>query len=138
MRPRSPLRIARSAALAACMAATLAACSSPAKRTASPGVSTAEWSTTVDRTIPDAARAAKVKALGQQLAELQRSMESEFAELDQRAVALNARYDTTPEEARAFVREFADRRRVAFARYRDLVLAMRAEVSAAEWKKLSK
>jgi hypothetical protein len=92
----------------------------------------------VDRTIPDAARAAKVKALGQQLAELQRSMDSEFAELDQRAVALNARYDTPPEEARALVREYADRRRVAFARYRDLVLAMRAEVSAAEWKKLSK
>ncbi len=79
-----------------------------------------------------------MKALGAQLADLQRTMDREVSALNERAAALNADYAATPDQAKELARSYADQRRTAFARYRDLVFAMRREVTAAEWKEISK
>ena len=93
---------------------------------------------TVEKHIPDAQRASKLKQLGQQLVELQNSISRDIAGLNEKAVALNANYESTREEARQLVAAFLEKRNSALAQYRDIIFAMRREVSAEEWEALMK
>jgi hypothetical protein len=120
------------------LACALAACSSSSKRHSALSVTSADWDATVERSVPDPARAARVKQLGQELVALQNAMAADFAALNEQAVALNADYQATAEDATTLSHAYQAQRRIAFARYRDLVFAMRAEVSASEWKALTK
>jgi len=95
-----------------------------------------QWNADVDKQIPDEQRVGRVKQLGLQLIELQDSLSGDIAVLNEQAVALNANYGSTREEARQLVAVFFDKRNTALAQYRDLVFAMRREVSAEEWKAL--
>jgi hypothetical protein len=124
--------------LAALLACALAACSSSTTKFSTFGESTADWDAAVERSVPDPARAANLKRLGRELVALQQTMAADFAALDEQAVALNADYQATAEDASRLSHAYQARRRDAFARYRDLVFAMRAEVSASEWKALTK
>jgi hypothetical protein len=99
---------------------------------------TADWDHAVDRTIPEADRARRLKALGRELAAVQRAMAEDFVALNERAVDLNARYESTIEDAHALAGEYVARRREAYRRYRELVLEMRGAVSAPEWKELAR
>ena len=131
------------AVVARCLAAAAllgcaASCSSSRHDLASLDRKAGEWGATVDRAVRDPERAARVKTLGAELGQLQRTMAQEVAALDEKAEALNADYAATPEQARDLARGYADQRRSAFGRYRDLVLAMRREVTPAEWKELSR
>jgi hypothetical protein len=118
--------------------ACLVACSSQPKKLASLDQAGKEWSAAVDRAVHDPARAARLKALGQRLAEVQRSMADDLAALDAQGVALNSSYGSTAEDAHRVSRAYEAQRRRSFATYRDLVLAMRAEASQAEWKELTR
>jgi hypothetical protein len=129
---------AASEVLALLVVGCLSSCTSSSKGVSSLQVSAADWNATVDRTIPDASRAARVKELGRQLAELQKSMAHELVARNQEAVALSEDYAPNMEEARQLARNFRELRRRAFAQYRDIVFAMREEVSAPEWKALVK
>ncbi len=124
--------------VAAALICAAASCSRTKHDLASLDRRAGEWTATVDRTVHDPERAARVKALGAQLGELQRTMARDLAALNEKAATLNADYAATPEQVRELARSYADERRAAFARYRDLVLAMRREVNAAEWKELSR
>jgi hypothetical protein len=97
-----------------------------------------QWNATVDKHIPDAKRAGKLKLYGQQLFELQDSLSRDIAGLNEEAVALNANYGSTREEARLLMADFFDKRNAALALYRDVIFEMRREVSAEEWKALTK
>lgn len=119
------------------VAALLAACSaagdapSPATRGA------ADWAALVDKTIPDAERASRLKALGARLGSLREAFDRDAAALDVQAEALDADYDATREQADRLIAQFSARRQAVLAEYRDVVLAMRRETSAAEWRALT-
>jgi hypothetical protein len=95
-----------------------------------------QWNADVDKHIPDAQRAGRLKQLGLQLIELQDSLLSDISVLNEQAVELNANYGATKEEARQLVADFFEKRNIALAQYRDVVFALRREVSAEEWKAL--
>jgi hypothetical protein len=98
----------------------------------------AQWNADVEKQIPDAQRAGRLKQLGLQLIELQDSLSSDIAVLNEQAVALNANYGATRDDARQLVAGFFEKRTAALAQYRDVVFAMRREVSAEEWKALTR
>ena len=74
---------------------------------------------------------------GQQLFALQKSLSHDIAGFNEKALELNANYDSTRDEARKMVANFVQKRNAALAQYRDIIFAMRREVSAAEWKALT-
>jgi hypothetical protein len=97
-----------------------------------------QWNADVDKHIPDAERAGRLKQLGLQLIELQDSLLSYIAVLNEQAVELNSNYGATKEETRQLVAVFFEKRNAALTQYRDVIFAMRREVSADEWKALIK
>jgi hypothetical protein len=118
--------------------AALAACSAPPKTTPPGPISAASWDEVVEKHVHDAARAGRLKVLGRQLVDLQRELATDVAALNEQAVGLNANPGATKEQARAVLGAFEEKRRVAFARYRDIVFAMRAEVTPTEWRQIMK
>jgi hypothetical protein len=97
----------------------------------------AQWNAAVKKHIPDAQRANKLTQYGQQLFAVQKSLSQDIAALDENALELNANYASTREEARQMVANFTQKRNAALAQYRDIIFAMRREVSVAEWKALT-
>jgi hypothetical protein len=53
-------------------------------------------------------------------------------------MALNENYNATQAEMQELVGDFRETRNARFAQYRDIIFAMRSEVSADEWKHLIK
>jgi hypothetical protein len=53
-------------------------------------------------------------------------------------MALNADYDVTDAQIQQLSAEFTQKRNSNYAHYRDLTFAMRGQVSADEWKALTK
>jgi len=96
-----------------------------------------EWNTLVDKTIPEQERALKVKKLGTKMIELANEMTLEYENLDASFVKLNENYNTTREDVNKILGDFLETRKITFDNYRDVVFAMRSEVSAEEWKKLT-
>ena len=128
---------------AGCMAIALAtgflvSCTSTPQTIPTLSETAPQWNATVDKHIADAQRAGRLKQLGQQLVDLQDSLSREVAGLNEKGVALNANYDATRDEARQLVADFMRKRDAALAQYRDVIFAMRREVSAQEWKALTR
>ena len=96
-----------------------------------------EWNTLVDKTIPEQERALKVKKLGTKMIELANEMTLEYENLDASFVKLNENYNTTREDVNKILGDFLETRKITFYNYRDVIFAMRSEVSAEEWKKLT-
>lgn len=95
-----------------------------------------QWDATVDEHIHDEKRADKLKQLGRQLDELQKSLSADIAGLEEKFTELNANYASTEDEMRQLVNSFEPKRKAALAQYRDIIFAMRQEVSAEEWKSM--
>jgi hypothetical protein len=93
-----------------------------------------QWDATVDQHIHDAMRAAKLKQLGRRLDALQTAFSSDIDALKKDSTALNADYASTGDDMRQLVGRFERKRNLALAHYRDIIFAMRREVSAKEWK----
>jgi hypothetical protein len=68
---------------------------------------------------------------------VRKSLSHDIAAFNEKALELNANYDSTKDEARKMVANFVQKRNAALAQYRDIIFAMRREVSAAEWKALT-
>jgi hypothetical protein len=96
-----------------------------------------EWNTLVDKTIPEQERALKVKKLGTKMIELANELTLEYENLDSSFVKLNENYNTTREDVNKILGDFLETRKITFDNYRDVIFAMRSEVSAEEWKKLT-
>ncbi len=128
--------LARRAA-ALLVVAWLSACSVARDAPPPSGRGAADWAALVDRTIPDAARAFRLKALATRLGTLREAFDRDAASLDAQAEALDTDYEATREQAEQLIAQFAARRREVLTQYRDVVLAMRRETSAAEWRALT-
>ena len=113
-------------------------CSSAPKSVALTDETVAQWNATVEKTIAEPQRAAKLKELGQQLIDVSKSIQQDVEALNQKGMVLNENYDTTKAEFQQVVGEFVEKRNPKFVRYRDIIFAMRSEVSADEWKALMK
>ena len=120
------------------MAGILVSCASAPRMVPTIRETALQWNADVDKHIPDAQRAGRVKQLGLQLIDLQDSLLSDIAGLNENAVELNANYGATKEETRQLVAVFFEKRNAALAQYRDVVFAIRREVSAEEWKALTR
>ena len=118
--------------------ALIVACSSSPKKHALTDETMAQWNATVDKTITEPQRAAKLKELGQQMIDVADSIQQDVEALNQKIMLLNEDYAATHEELQQMIDEFSEKRNPKFAEYRDIVFAMRSEVSPEEWKALTK
>ena len=113
-------------------------CSSVSKKDALTDEIVADWNATVEKTISEPERAAKLKELGQQMIAVADSIQQDVEALNQKVMLLNEDYAATHEELQQMVDQFAEQRNPKFAEYRDIIFAMRSEVSPEEWKALAK
>lgn len=113
-------------------------CSSAPKKVELTDETVDHWNATVEKVIAEPERAAKLKNLGQQLFNVSESIQQDIEVLNQKAMALNENYDASKEEFQQLVNDFAEKRDPKFDNYRDIIFAMRSEVSAEEWKHLMK
>lgn len=116
----------------------VASCSSTPDKVEISDATVAEWNATVDKTISEPDRAARLKELGRQLIDVSESVEQDVEALNRELMALNENYDSTEQQLQELVGEFRDKRNVKFAEFRDIIFAMRSEVSEDEWKHLMK
>ena len=138
MQKVSKHHIAFSVVLVPLVLALFVACSSSPKKHALTDETVVQWNATVDRTITEPQRAAKLKELGQQMIDVADSIQQDVEALNQKITLLNEDYAATHEELQQMIDEFSEKRNPKFAEYRDIVFAMRSEVSPEEWKALTK
>ena len=124
------------AALVALTFSFVVSCSSTPEKVEISEATVAEWNATVDKTIQDPQRAAKLKDLGQQLIDVSEATEQDIEVLNRQFMALNENYNATEADMQELVGDFQETRNARFAQYRDIIFAMRREVSADEWKHL--
>jgi DNA anti-recombination protein RmuC len=111
-------------------------CSSSPKKVELTEETTEHWNAQVEETIKEPERAAKLKLLGQQLIDVSSSIQQDIEAANQQVIALNENYDASHEELQKIVSDFSEKRNPKFEEYRDIIFAMRSEVSAEEWKAL--
>ena len=117
---------------------SFASCSSSKKGFSTTDETASQWDSTVEKNVRDPERAAKLKQLGHQIVDLQRSMAGEVEAFEGQAFALYANYEATAEQRRQLVDDWVEKRKPRWAQYRDIVLAMRREATAEEWRALTK
>lgn len=116
----------------------LVSCSSAPKKPELNSVVGKEWSASVDKTIADSQRAARLKQLGDELVAVSSSIQEDIDTLNMNLMELNENYAASHDQFEQLLEEFRQQRKPKFARYRDIIFAMRGETSAAEWKALTK
>ena len=92
----------------------------------------------VEKTIPEQQRVEKVKKLGLEMIDLANTMSQQVEDMSKEATSLNENYETTKVEMQKVLSKSIEVRNATFAKYRDAVFAMRSEVTADEWKELTK
>lgn len=97
-----------------------------------------DWNASVAKTIAEPQRAARLKQLGAELLAVSNSIQQDIQTLDKNLMNLNENYAASHEQYEQMVEVFSQQRKPKFDRYRDIIFAMRGEVSAAEWKALTK
>ena len=120
------------------VAVLFVSCSSSPKKVELTEATTQEWNVQVEQTIKDPQRVARLKQLGQQLIDVSASIQQDVETFNQQVMALHEDYDATHEELQKLIDEFSQKRNPKFAEYRDIIFAMRSEVSTEEWKALTK
>lgn len=138
MQKFSKYHIVFSVVLVPVVLALFVACSSSPKKHALTDETVAEWNATVDKTISEPQRAAKLKELGQQMIDMTYSIQQDVEAFNHKVMLLNEDYAATHEELQQMIDEFSEKRNPKFAEYRDIVFSMRSEVSPEEWKALTK
>jgi len=113
-------------------------CSSAPKKVSLTDETVADWNATVEKTISEPESTAKLKELGQQMIDVASSIQQDVEAFNQKAMLLNENYGATHEELQKMIDEFSEKRNPKFAEYRDIIFAMRSEVSPEEWKALTK
>ena len=112
-------------------------CSSSPKKVELTDETTQHWNAQVGETIKDPQRAEKLKQLGQQMIDVSSSIQQNIEAFNQRAMALHENYDAKHEELQQLMTELSETQKPEYAEYRDIIFAMRSEVSADEWKALT-
>jgi DNA anti-recombination protein RmuC len=117
--------------------ALFVSCSSSPNKVELTEETTEHWNAQVEETIKDPERSAKLKKLGQQLIDVSSAIQQDIETANQQLMALNENYDATHEELQKILGDFSEKRNPKFIEYRDIIFAMRSEVSAEEWKALN-
>lgn len=112
-------------------------CSSSSEKLSLATSTSEEWAALVDKTIPETERASRVKQLGFRLLELADSTSADIMKLSNDAASYGEKYQCTKEEWQKLFDEFTELRKSNFAKYRDVLFAMRNEVNEKEWKELT-
>ena len=112
-------------------------CSSGSDKLSLATQNSGEWTSLVDKTILEPERAVRVKQLGFRLFELADSASTDIIKLSENATSLSTNYQCTKEEWQKLFDEFTEIRKANFAKYRDVLFAMRKEVNEKEWKELT-
>lgn len=137
MQKISKYKVAFLTALVPVVIALVVSCSSAPEKVELTHETTQHWNAMVEKTIAEPERAAKLKQLGQQLIDVSSSIQKDIETLNQQAMALHENHGATHEELQQLIGEFSEKRNPKFAEYRDIIFAMRSEVSAEEWKALT-
>lgn len=137
MQKISKYKVAFLTALVPVVIALVVSCSSAPEKVELTHETTQHWNAMVEKTIAEPERAAKLKQLGQQLIDVSGSIQQDIETLNQQAMALHENHDATHEELQQLIGRFSEKRDPKFADYRDIIFAMRSEVSAEEWKALT-
>lgn len=116
----------------------VASCSTAPKKVELTDETVAHWNATVEKTIKEPERATKIIELGQQLIDVSNSIQQDVEAFNQKGMELNENYDATKKDFQQIINEFVEKRNPKFEQYRDIIFAMRSEVSAEEWKHLMK
>ena len=98
----------------------------------------AEWSQRIHRVVADPARAERATAIAWQLVAGQQALSRELGSTTERMAALNADHAASKDAYMALYEDFASRQRAAQLQLKDQVLALRREVSADEWKSITR
>ena len=117
--------------------ALFVSCSSSPKKIELTEETSQHWNAQVEETIKDPQRAEKLKQLGQQLIDVSSAIQQNVEAFNQRTMALHENYDAKHEELQQLMEELSDTQIPKYAEYRDIIFAMRSEVSAEEWKALT-
>lgn len=117
--------------------ALFVSCSSSPKKVELTEETSEHWNAQVEETIKDPERAAKLKKLGQQLIDVSSAIQQDIEAANKQLMALNENYDASHEEMQKILGHFSEKRNPKFIEYRDIIFAMRSEVSAEEWKALN-
>lgn len=113
-----------------------ASCSSAPKKVELTDETTQHWNRQVDKIIDEPERAARLKSLGQQLVAVSEEIQQHVEVFNQQVMTLNKDYDASHEQLQQLIGEYSAQRNPMFAEYRDIVFAMRNEVTPGEWKAL--
>ena len=84
-------------------------CSSTPEKISLDDETTGQWNTAVEKTIVQPQRAAKLKALGQQLIDVSNSIQQDIGAFNEKAMMLNEKYDASNEELQQLVVEFSEK-----------------------------
>lgn len=93
----------------------------------------AEWMEKTRRAIPDPVRAGQTSEIVGRLLDAHEARAAALREASDRLTALNADYHTTQEQLLTVYHDYENRQREAATRFRDDLLALRRQVSPAEW-----
>jgi len=137
MKKISKYKVAFLTALVPLVFMLFVSCSSAPKKVELTPETTQHWNVAVEKNIAEPERAAKLKQLGQQLIDVSSSIQKDIEVLNQQAIALHENHDATHEELQQLIGKFSEKRNPKFAEYRDIIFAMRSEVSSEEWKALT-
>jgi predicted component of type VI protein secretion system len=94
------------------------------------------WTEKTNQTITDPARAQQIAVMVGRLLDAQEAKAAALQSASDRLAALNSDHHATSEQAMAIYEECEARQREMLTKFRDDVLALRRQLSAAEWQSL--
>ena len=98
----------------------------------------ADWVAKVNAAIKDPARAQRVGEQGGQLIDEEQSMVAALRAAADRLAVLNADHTATDQQFMAVYGDYENKRKAAQTLFKNGVFALRKEVSAEEWKEITK
>jgi predicted component of type VI protein secretion system len=98
----------------------------------------ADLAAKVNKAIKDPARAQRVSERAGELLDQQQATATDLKSTIDRLAALNADYNATNDQYTALYNEYQSKRKAAQLNFKDGIFALRKDVSAEEWKEITK
>ena len=98
----------------------------------------ADLSAKISKAIQDPARARQISAQASRLLDEQQSMATDLKSVIAQLTALNGDYSVSYDRYVAVYNDYQSKRKTAQMKFKDGIFAIRAQVSAEEWKEMTK
>jgi hypothetical protein len=98
----------------------------------------ADFTAKINKAIKDPARARRVSEVAEQLLDQQQAMAAELKSTVDQLATLNADYNASNDQYMAVYNDYQGRRKAAQMTFEHGIFALRKEVSAEEWKEITK